>query len=453
MRPILPLTVLVALAACAYPRAQDGANPSGGGTGGVAARDGARAFQPASTVEENLRQHRALPDPADEVWWTETGEAMAWRNRNLHQIVPTVNVYRDGPVRELAARPMAAIADFPVETPAGETTFDAWLQGDRSTTMGVVILHRGDIVFERYPRMQPHEKPIWWSVTKVFPATLVAILERRGLVDASQPVELYVPALAGSDFEGVTVRNVLDMASGVDCPDGDYRDRSTCYYQFEASLGDGVRSEKTPDDPYAMLADLDVGRWAEQGAGFDYSGTNPFVIGCLVEEVAGMPFQDALSREVWTRIGAEADASIYANRYGIALTSGGLLARPRDMARFGLLFTPSYGKVSAERIVPEEHVDLLLHGGRPELLENARFGGRPPGVRHNVYQWDLVFTNDDVYKGGWAGQGLLVNPVRDVVAVWVGYAAAESDPDTYPMLPRVRAVLDGVFGDSANPGR
>lgn len=413
----------------------------------MAAEEAVPDFEPASTVAENLRQHRALPDPADEVWWTETGEAMAWRNRNLHQVVPTVNVYRDGPVRELALRPLAAVADYPVDTPAGETTFDAYLHGEHSTTMGIVILHRGDIVFERYPRMQPHEKPIWWSVTKVLPATLVAILVHRGLVDPTQPVDRYVPALKGSDFEGVTVRNVLDMASGVDCPDGDYTDRSTCYYQFEASLGDAVRSERTPDDPYTMLANLRVGRWAEQGKGYDYSGTNTFVLGWLVEEVTGMPFQDALSREVWTRIGAEAGASLYANRYGIALTSGGLLARPRDMARFGLLFTPSYGKVSSERIVPEEHIDLLLHGGRSELLENARFGGRPPGVRHNVYQWDLVFTNSDVYKGGWAGQGLLVNPDRDVVAVWVGYTAADSDPATYPLLPRVRAVLDGVFGE------
>ena len=414
------------------------------------AQDAAPTFEPASAVEENLRQHRALPDPAEEVWWTETGQAMAWRNRNLHQIVPSVNVYRDGPVSELAARPMAEIADFPVATPSGEVTFDAYLHGEHSTTMGIVILHRGEVVFERYPRMQPHEKPIWWSVTKVFPATLVAILEHRGLVDTSQPVDRYVPALEGSDFEGVTVRNVLDMASGVDCPDGDYSDRSTCYYQFEASLGDAVRSERTPDDPYTMLSNLKVGRWAEQGKGFDYSGTNTFVLGWLVEEVTGMPFQDALSREVWTRIGAEADASIYAGRYGIPLTSGGLLARPRDVARFGLLFTPSYGKVSQQRIVSEEHVKTLLHGGRPELLENARFGGGAPDVRHNVYQWDLVFTNNDIYKGGWAGQGLLVNPDRDVVAAWVGYTAAESDPDAYPLLPRVRAVLDGVFGTAAD---
>ena len=61
----------------------------------------------------------------------------------------------------------------------------------------------------------------------------------------------------------------------------------------------------------------------------------PFgLVGWLVEKITGMPFQDALSKEIWTRIGAEADASIYAARYGIPLTTGGLLARPRDVARF-----------------------------------------------------------------------------------------------------------------------
>ena len=169
---------------------------------GAAAQEAEPTFHPASSVQENLRQHRALPDPAEEIWWAETGEAMAWRNRNLHQMVPSVNVYRDGPVSELASRPMQAIADFPVQTPAGDVAFDAYLHGEHSTTMGIVVLHRGEIVFERYPRMQPHEKPIWWSVTKVLPATLVAILEERGLVDAAQPVDRYVPALEGSDFEG-----------------------------------------------------------------------------------------------------------------------------------------------------------------------------------------------------------------------------------------------------------
>jgi len=91
---------------------------------------------------------------------------------------------------------------------------------------------------------------------------------------------------------------------------------------------------------------------------------------------------------------------------------------------------------------------MLKNGGRPELLANARWGA-PPGIaqgtlKHNVYQWDQVYSNNDVFKGGWAGQGLLVNPDRDLVAVYVGYY--NEDQSELSVLPRLRQVLNGVFG-------
>jgi len=422
-----------------------------GQTGDPAAEGGrsvapAREFKSASTVEETWRQHKALPDPAEMIWWDVNGPDMLWNNKNLHQIVPTVNVYRDGPVRELAYRPMAEIAEFEIETPDGKMQLQDFLESEFSSTMGVVIVHRGAIVFELYPRMQPHEKPIWWSVTKAFVSTVLAILEDRGLVDVSLPIDHYIPELAGSDFEGITIRDILDMASGVDCPDGDYSDKRSCYLQFEAALGDSVRFEDSPDSPYDYLANLNVGHWSEPGTGFDYSGTNTFVIGWLVEVLTGMPFQDALSKEVWTKMGAEADASLYAARNGVPMTSGGLLAKPRDVARFGLLFTPSWGVVTDELIISERYLNILTDGGRPEILRNNRGGWPvPEDIKWNVYQWDQVYTNNDIYKGGWTGQGLLINPDRDLVAVWVGYdAGIEGVRSAYGP---VREVLEGVFGD------
>ena len=171
-------------------------------------------FESGSTVKETLFQHRALPDPSKKVWWEVSGPDMAWNNKNLHQIVPTVNVYRSGPVSELAIEEDVHIARFPVATPSGPMPYAEYLASDESTTLGVVILHRGRIVFEAYPRMQPHEKPIWWSVTKVFVSTVLAILEDQGRIDVNQPVEVYVPELMGTDYEGVSVRQILDMASG-----------------------------------------------------------------------------------------------------------------------------------------------------------------------------------------------------------------------------------------------
>ncbi|HEY5657813.1 MAG TPA: serine hydrolase, partial [Myxococcota bacterium] len=66
-------------------------------------------------------------------------------------------------------------------------------------------------------------------------------------------------------------------------------------------------------------------------------------------------------------------------------------------------------------------------------------------ARHNVYQWDLVFDNHDIYKGGWAGQGLLINPDRDYVAVYTGYFKDEAHSEI-ELLPVLREVLEGVFG-------
>ncbi|MCZ6778044.1 MAG: serine hydrolase [Acidobacteria bacterium] len=408
-----------------------------------------RPFEPASTVEETFHWHRALPTETT-AWWDVVGEQQAWYFKNVHQLYPTVNVYRDGPVRELRYRLMAEIADYRVETPDGEMRYVDFLHSEHSTTMGMVIVHRGEIVFETYPRMKEYEKPIYWSVTKAIVATVVAILEDRGEVDVSQPIELYIPELKGSQLAGITVRNLLDMASGIDCSDN-YEDFGSCYYLYEASLGDALRRSNSPDNPYDMLIGYDYGFWAEQGTGYNYSGVNTFLLGWMVEKITGMPFQDALTREIWRHIGAEADASIFAGRYGVPLTHGGLLAKLRDLARVGLLFTPSYRVVSDKKIISDRYLDLILNGGRPELLINARSGSGllPKGIKHNVYQWDLVFDNNDIFKGGWGGQGLLINPDRDYVAVYAGYFK-DRQASEVSALPVLRRVLQGVFGVSSS---
>jgi CubicO group peptidase (beta-lactamase class C family) len=409
----------------------------------VAAGSGSEPFQPATTVEETRAQIAKLP--TNDIWWTVNGPNMAWNNKNLQKIFPTVPVYRAGQVSELHYRPNSQIANFPVKTPGGEMSFRELLDSDQSTTMGIVILHRGDIVFEHYPRQEPYEMPIYWSVTKAFVSTLVAILEDRGLVDVSQPIELYIPELEGSAFAGITVRNFLDMATGVDCPE-EYENRDSCYYRYSMAVGDGYWTAASPDNPYTYLASVKAERWAEQGTSFSYSGVNTFILGWLVEKLTGMPFQDALSLEIWTRIGAEGDAALLAPRYGVPNTHGGLMARVRDVARFGLLFTPSHGRVSEEKIISDRYIDLILNGGNPALLKNARFGApEDPTIRHNVYQWDTVWNNGDVLKGGWAGQGLLINPKRDLVAVYTGYFKDDNYSEV-DLLPILRGVLEGLYG-------
>jgi len=401
-------------------------------------------FVPASTVEHIQKQMRRLP--TDDIWWTVNGKDMAWNFKNLHMIFPTVNVYRDGPVRELASRPMKEIGEFEIDTPDGRMSFDEFIHSDQSTAMGVVVLRKGDIVYERYPRMQEHEKPVYWSTSKIFPSTIIRLLEERGLVDVSKPIETYIPKLAKSSFAGSSVRHILDMSSGLDCSD-EYESWDSCYYRYSMAIGDGFRTEDAPDNPYDFAATYEAVREAPPGHKFSYSGLNTFILGWLVEEVMDMPFQDAFSKEIWTKIGAESDASYIAPRYGIPVTHGGFVSRMRDLARFGLLFTPSYKVVSSEKIISDSHIDLIRNGGDPNLRLNAGLPGvEESGVKHNVYQWDEIYANDNFFKGGWAGQGLVVNPTRDVVAVFTGYFKDDQYSEVR-LEPKLFEVLDGVFGE------
>jgi CubicO group peptidase (beta-lactamase class C family) len=271
-------------------------------------------------------------------------------------------------------------------------------------------------------------------------------------VEIDKPIETYIPELAGSSYAGITVRNILDMATGVDCQE-EYHDTTSCFYRLMETTGEAVWTDESGDDPYEYIAGLRVGRYAEQGTSFEYGSINTYILGWLVEKLTGMPLQDALSREIWTQIGAESDAAFLAPRYGVPIFDGGFLGRLLDVARFGLLFTPSSKVVTDRKIISDRHVEMLENGGRPELLANARWG--PPDeleqgiVKHNVYQWDMVYTNNDLFKGGWAGQGLLVNPDRDLVAVYAGYF--NDDQSELPVLPRLRRVLNGVFGDAEPP--
>ena len=365
--------------------------------------------------------------PKEDIWWTKNGETMLWSFKNLHTIFPTVTVHRRGAIKELEIAIDKNIGETHVPTKLGKMALNRFLESDESTAISVLILHKGRVVYERYPRMKAHEKPVHWSVTKVLVSTLVAILEAKKKVNVELSIDYYIPELSGSDFNGIKIKNILDMATGINCPE-DYINKSSCYYIYSTSIGDGYWDKDSPDNPYEYVSMLDVGKYSDQGKEYDYSGINTFVLGWLIERVTGLQLHEAASEMIWSKIGAEADAAFFAPRYGVPVIHGGLLARPRDLARFGLLFTPSHKVVSELPLIAEAHIERLLYQGRPELLANQKT--LPEGVKHNIYQWDFVFEDGTLYKGGWAGQGVMVNPVHDYVFVWNSYFKDKDESET-----------------------
>ncbi len=386
-------------------------------------------FRPDESQASVIEHQRRIPD--DDHWWNVRGPEMGWMHRHTQQMFPTVPVYRAGQVRELAYELNPAIGEVKIDTPEGPLPFDWFIHSDHATTVGVVVLHKGRIAYEAFPRMQEYEKFMYWSVAKVLTGAVVRLLEEQGKVDISKPIEHYVPRLADSVHAGTTVQNLLDMATGVDCAEN-YTDPESCYYIYSEAIGDNLRDGESPDDPYEFMATVDIERTGPQGEKFVYSGATNFLLMWLVEEVTGYTLPDAVTKEFWTQIGAEGDAGYIAYRYGIPLSHGGFFSSLRDFARFGLLYTPSWSVVSDKQIISDDHLAAIMTANRP-------------GLRPTAYSWGGRDENGYIQHGGWGGQGLYVNPEKDIVAVFTSYT--KEDQDEVSTRDAVLKVLAEVYGD------
>jgi CubicO group peptidase (beta-lactamase class C family) len=108
---------------------------------------------------------------------------------------------------------------------------------------------------------------------------------------------------------------------------------------------------------------------------------------------------------------------------GLALSHGLAITRLRDLARYGMLYTPSWNKAARERIVSTAYLAELQKGGNPDAYRSGdnierqikRFGEAPLSFH---WQWDAVFADGDLWKSGFQGQGLYVSPKRDLVVVF-----------------------------------
>jgi CubicO group peptidase (beta-lactamase class C family) len=146
-----------------------------------------------------------------------------------------------------------------------------------------------------------------------------------------------------------------------------------------------------------------------------------------------------LEDELWSRMGAEADALLSVNRNGIAVAHGGLAATLRDLARFGLLFARAPDAADAGRVISDRVLQRIVAPGRRQLFD----AGTPPTwLSHVAYQWDAVTDKGDFFKGGFGDQLLYVAPRKNVV---IAYFATNQSLDFKPRLLPLRRLIDDLF--------
>lgn len=326
---------------------------------------------------------------------------------------------RKGPITTLKRALREDVAAFDISVDGARVSLKDYVRN--SPTDAVIIVYEGRVVFEDYPRMQTHERHLWWSVSKIFVSTAVAILEDHGKVDVNQSIDSYLEHLKGTAWGGIPVIDILDMASGIDCPEK-HDDPEARFWDFYDALG-WPEVDKVSKHPKDVLKTMPALR--PPGQVQDYTSVNTEVLKWLVEARSGERYAKFVEREIWQRLGAEHDAVILGTPNGDSVSAAGICSTLRDLARFGMLFTPM-GRAEDTSVISNAYLQKIQKGGRPKLIEGVDWYRRlsniaeDVSVTHSTYQWDIVTSIGSFYKEGFGGQGLYVSPGQDLVIAWFG---------------------------------
>jgi CubicO group peptidase (beta-lactamase class C family) len=303
---------------------------------------------------------------------------------------------------------------------------------------GCIVLHDGKIVYEKYPTIQPNDLHILMSITKAVVLTAVAILEDQGKIDLSKAVENYLPELKESDWAGTTLRDLVDMRSGMEGAETSadaYRNPRHKQFQLEATLGWQSRTASELPDA-ARSGDLlaffrTIKRERPAGQKWAYTSSNIAVIGEVVSRVSGESLSDTISDLIWSKIGAEHDATLAENERGYPASHAGMSATLRDLARFGLLFArnPPAGQA---RVISDSIIKRYFAGYGDQTKPDEH------GMLPLIYEWDMISDKGELAKGGWAGQLLYINREKDLVIAWFG-TNQTANPRPEPLPARIIA--------------
>lgn len=339
-----------------------------------------------------------------------------WSFSNIRQLVPNRVVSRgDGPV---SALPRAERNDIDEVTfqPLGRTDLMTWTRSLAANyTDGILILHRGHIVFERYFGALAADRPhIAFSVTKSFVATVAATLIVEGGLDESATVASYVPELRDAGLGDATVRQLLDMTTAPAYTE-DYADPTSTVWDLSRAGGFLARPPgyTGPESFFDYIKT--VKKAGPHGQAFVYKTVNTDVLAAVLRRVTGKPLSQLVSERIFSLLGAEHDAFFTVDETGAEWAGAGLNLTLRDLARFGEAMRLE-GRFNNRRIVPKAVVDDIRRGGERALFAKAGYE-LLPGWSYRDMWWVSHNPHGAFTARGIHGQGIYIDPAAEMVIV------------------------------------
>jgi CubicO group peptidase (beta-lactamase class C family) len=340
------------------------------------------------------------PPPADLSNWR-TPPHSRWAFHNVDAIIPTAPIENDP-------------ANIAALEPARRSLPGAMLTKIMLGAIGtdaVVVLHDGKLMFEWYGRGNgPHTRHILMSSTKAVSGLLAGMLHESGDLDLDAPVSAYVPEIARTAYAGATIRNLLDMRTGV-----------VLDVEQSRAYQDAVNWDPIAPGASADLASFFTTLTApvkSHGGPFSYVSANTDLLGWAIERATGQTIAALLGARLWRPMGAEDAAAITLDRKGLARCAGGLCATARDFARFGQLIADG-GRRGDQQIIPEATIRDIADNGDADAWRNGEWGKAFAPITKNMRYRSGWYLVDDAPKTMFAmgiyGQNLFIDRANRIV--------------------------------------
>ncbi|MGE4612236.1 MAG: serine hydrolase [Paracoccaceae bacterium] len=323
--------------------------------------------------------------------------------------------------------PRAPASELPNDPQTMPKGIGKWI-ADRSVT-SLVVLKNGKIAHENYYKGTTAEDlRISWSVAKSFLSALLGIVVNDGdITSIADPVTKYVPVLVGSAYEGATIRNVLNMASGVTFNE-DYLDFNSDINK----MGRVLAFNGSMDKFAAKLKNRDN----DAGAAWQYVSIDTHVLGMIIRGATGREIPELMSEKLLAPLGLETDPLYLTDGKGVAFVLGGLNLRTRDYARFGHMFLQG-GEYNGVQVVPAEWVADSTAITAPTDAGETQYG----------FQWWLASDArpGEYFARGIYGQYIYINTANGVVIAANSVDRAFEEVGSFEQnLAMFREIADGL---------
>jgi CubicO group peptidase (beta-lactamase class C family) len=246
----------------------------------------------------------------------------------------------------------------------------------------------------------------------------------------------YLESLKATAYRGATLRQLLDMRTGVAFEE-DYAATSGPMIAYRKATGwNALEPGELPSDLRSFFSCLEKADRAHGGA-FRYTSPNTDLLGWVIERATGRRYADLMSELLWKPMGAERSAYITVDRLGAPRCAGGMCVTLRDLARVGQILVEG-----GRGIVPAAWIEDLERGGDRAAWDAGNFAYIFPGLpmRYRAKWYAVDGAPPLLFGWGIHGQHLFVDRARQVV---IAKLSSQAEPvDVARMQSTLRAVAD-----------